>query len=58
MLLRTSYCRGDAVFSAQDVSRTPMDPANEQILTIITYIGCAVSSLFLGITVLTYTAFE
>ncbi|XP_075875951.1 adhesion G-protein coupled receptor G4-like [Nelusetta ayraudi] len=41
-----------------DVSRTPVDPANEQILTIITYIGCGVSSLFLGITVLTYTAFE
>lgn len=46
------------MFPAQDVSRTPMDPANEQILTIITYIGCGVSSLFLGITVITYTAFE
>ncbi|XP_030294724.1 adhesion G-protein coupled receptor G4 [Sparus aurata] len=41
-----------------DVSRTQVDPANEQILTIITYVGCGVSSLFLGITVLTYTAFE
>ncbi|KAL6098854.1 adgrg4 [Pungitius sinensis] len=41
-----------------DVSRTPLDPANEQILTFITYAGCGVSSLFLGITVLTYTAFE
>ncbi|XP_076025220.1 adhesion G-protein coupled receptor G4 [Genypterus blacodes] len=41
-----------------DVSRTQVDPANEQILTIITYAGCGVSSLFLGITVLTYTAFE
>ncbi|XP_039633907.1 adhesion G-protein coupled receptor G4 [Perca fluviatilis] len=41
-----------------DVSRTPLDPANEQILTIITYVGCGVSSVFLGITVLTYTAFE
>ncbi|XP_062262524.1 adhesion G-protein coupled receptor G4 [Platichthys flesus] len=41
-----------------DVSRTPLDPANEQILTIITYVGCGVSSLFLGITVLTYTVFE
>lgn len=35
-----------------------MDSHNEQILTIITYLGCGVSSLFLGITVLTYTAFE
>ncbi|KAE8287276.1 Adhesion G-protein coupled receptor G4 [Larimichthys crocea] len=42
----------------KDVSRTQMDPANGQILTIITYVGCGVSSLFLGITVLTYTAFE
>ncbi|XP_034746737.1 adhesion G-protein coupled receptor G4-like [Etheostoma cragini] len=41
-----------------DVSRTPLDPAHEQILTIITYVGCGVSSVFLGITVLTYTAFE
>ncbi|XP_056911388.1 adhesion G-protein coupled receptor G4 isoform X2 [Takifugu flavidus] len=41
-----------------DVSRTPVDWDNEQILTIITYLGCGVSSLFLGITILTYTAFE
>ncbi|XP_047463227.1 adhesion G-protein coupled receptor G4 [Mugil cephalus] len=41
-----------------DVSRTELDPANEQILTIITYAGCGVSSLFLGITILTYIAFE
>ncbi|KAM6911555.1 adhesion G-protein coupled receptor G2-like [Lycodopsis pacificus] len=41
-----------------DVSRTPVDAANKQILTIITYAGCGVSSVFLGITVLTYTAFE
>eukprot|EP00064_Thunnus_orientalis_P007273 superscaffoldBa00000796_g7293 len=41
-----------------DVSRTKVDLAHEQILTIITYVGCGISSLFLGITVLTYTAFE
>ncbi|XP_061596777.1 adhesion G-protein coupled receptor G4-like [Cololabis saira] len=41
-----------------DVSGSELDPVNEQILTIITYAGCGVSSLFLGITVLTYTAFE
>ncbi|XP_075342884.1 adhesion G-protein coupled receptor G4 [Odontesthes bonariensis] len=41
-----------------DVSRTPLDTANEQILTIVTYVGCGVSSLFLGITVLTYVALE
>ncbi|XP_068187778.1 adhesion G-protein coupled receptor G4-like [Antennarius striatus] len=41
-----------------DVSRTQVDLANEQILTIITYVGCGFSSLFLGVTLLTYTAFE
>ncbi|XP_055082757.1 adhesion G-protein coupled receptor G2 [Periophthalmus magnuspinnatus] len=41
-----------------DVSRTPVDPKDEYKLTIISYVGCGVSSLFLGITVLTYTAFE
>lgn len=35
-----------------------MDAADEQILTIVTYVGCGVSSLFLGITVVTYTVFE
>ncbi|KAG7220093.1 hypothetical protein INR49_008987 [Caranx melampygus] len=33
-----------------DVSRTQVDATNEQILTIITYLGCGVSSLFLGVT--------
>uniref|UniRef100_A0A671RJS5 Adhesion G-protein coupled receptor G2-like n=1 Tax=Sinocyclocheilus anshuiensis TaxID=1608454 RepID=A0A671RJS5_9TELE len=41
-----------------DVSRTPIDEKNEQILTLITYMGCGVSSCFLGITVLTYTLLE
>uniref|UniRef100_A0A3B5L804 Adhesion G protein-coupled receptor G4b n=1 Tax=Xiphophorus couchianus TaxID=32473 RepID=A0A3B5L804_9TELE len=41
-----------------DVSRTQLDPLHEQILTIITYVGCGVSSLFLGITILTYIAFK
>ncbi|KAK7926346.1 hypothetical protein WMY93_008656 [Mugilogobius chulae] len=41
-----------------DVSRSPVNPADEYKLTIISYVGCGVSSLFLGITVLTYTAFE
>ncbi|KAJ0061921.1 hypothetical protein NL108_014411, partial [Boleophthalmus pectinirostris] len=41
-----------------DVSRKPVDPKDEYKLTIISYLGCGVSSLFLGITVLTYTAFE
>ncbi|XP_041808716.1 adhesion G-protein coupled receptor G6-like [Chelmon rostratus] len=45
-------------FSVSDVSRSEVDQTNEKILTMITYVGCGVSSLCLGITVLTYTAFE
>uniref|UniRef100_A0AAV2J9S4 Adhesion G-protein coupled receptor G4-like n=1 Tax=Knipowitschia caucasica TaxID=637954 RepID=A0AAV2J9S4_KNICA len=41
-----------------DVSRAPLDPKVEYRLTIISYVGCGVSSMFLGVTVLTYTAFE
>ncbi|XP_053542575.1 adhesion G-protein coupled receptor G4 [Ictalurus punctatus] len=43
-----------------DVSRTrtPIDEKNEKILTLITYTGCGVSSLFLGVTVLTYSLLE
>ncbi|XP_056592030.1 adhesion G-protein coupled receptor G4 [Triplophysa dalaica] len=41
-----------------DVSRTPIDEKNEKILTLITYMGCGVSSCFLGITVLTYSLLE
>ncbi|KAK9968314.1 hypothetical protein ABG768_002645 [Culter alburnus] len=41
-----------------DVSRSPIDEKNERILTLITYMGCGVSSCFLGITVLTYTLLE
>ncbi|CAL8265789.1 unnamed protein product [Merluccius merluccius] len=41
-----------------DVSRTELDATSELVLTIITYVGCGLSSLFLGITVVTYTVFE
>nr|XP_023700140.1 adhesion G-protein coupled receptor G2-like isoform X2 [Paramormyrops kingsleyae] len=40
-----------------DVSRTPVSEINEKILTVISYLGCGVSSIFLGISVLTYAAF-
>ena len=42
----------------QDVSRTLIDEHNERILTVITYIGCGLSSFFLGVTVLTYSLLE
>ncbi|XP_037635374.1 adhesion G-protein coupled receptor G6 [Sebastes umbrosus] len=41
-----------------DVSRTPISEADSQILTMISYLGCGISSIFLGITLLTYLAFE
>ncbi|XP_072292944.1 adhesion G-protein coupled receptor G2-like [Eucyclogobius newberryi] len=41
-----------------DVSRTPIGEVDSQILTVISYIGCGISAIFLGITLLTYLAFE
>ncbi|KAM7389251.1 hypothetical protein PAMP_023241 [Pampus punctatissimus] len=41
-----------------DVSRTLISDADSQILTMISYLGCGISSIFLGITLLTYLAFE
>ncbi|KAL7863234.1 hypothetical protein SRHO_G00122180 [Serrasalmus rhombeus] len=40
-----------------DVSKMPINPKDDMILTIITYLGCGISSVFLGITLLTYIAF-
>ncbi|XP_072519724.1 adhesion G-protein coupled receptor G2 isoform X2 [Salminus brasiliensis] len=40
-----------------DISKTPINPKDDMILTVITYLGCGVSSVFLGITLLTYLAF-
>ncbi|KAK5864619.1 hypothetical protein PBY51_015848 [Eleginops maclovinus] len=41
-----------------DVSRTSIGEADSQILTVISYLGCGISAIFLGITLLTYLAFE
>ncbi|XP_073729812.1 adhesion G-protein coupled receptor G2 [Misgurnus anguillicaudatus] len=41
-----------------DISKTPIDPLQNTILTYITYIGCGISAIFLSITLLTYLAFE
>ncbi|XP_069749659.1 adhesion G-protein coupled receptor G4 isoform X2 [Narcine bancroftii] len=40
-----------------DISGQAIDPLNLWILTLITYVGCGVSSFFLGITLMTYLAF-
>ncbi|KAA0709368.1 Adhesion G-protein coupled receptor G4 [Triplophysa tibetana] len=41
-----------------DISKTPINPEDEEMLTIISYLGCGVSSIFLGVTLLTYVGFE
>uniref|UniRef100_A0A3B4G012 G-protein coupled receptors family 2 profile 2 domain-containing protein n=1 Tax=Pundamilia nyererei TaxID=303518 RepID=A0A3B4G012_9CICH len=49
---------GFVLFVFQNVERTPFSKVNEQILTVISYIGCGISSIFLGLTLLTYLIFE
>uniref|UniRef100_A0A3Q3NDQ4 Adhesion G protein-coupled receptor G4b n=1 Tax=Mastacembelus armatus TaxID=205130 RepID=A0A3Q3NDQ4_9TELE len=41
-----------------DLSRTPVSDADNYILTMISYVGCGISSIFLGITLLTYLSFD
>nr|XP_033802754.1 adhesion G-protein coupled receptor G4 [Geotrypetes seraphini] len=41
-----------------DLSRTKIDAVNDYILTIITYIGCGTSSIFLGVALVIYIAFD
>ncbi|KFR16117.1 putative G-protein coupled receptor 112, partial [Opisthocomus hoazin] len=41
-----------------DLSRTEIDIIHDRILTLISYAGCGASSLFLGITLVTYLALE
>ncbi|XP_026135220.1 adhesion G-protein coupled receptor G4 [Carassius auratus] len=41
-----------------DISKTPISAKDERILTIISYLGSGISCIFLGVTLLTYLAFE
>ncbi|KAL0974130.1 hypothetical protein UPYG_G00216040 [Umbra pygmaea] len=41
-----------------DLDRNPISEADQGILTVISYLGCGVSSIFLSISLLTYLAFE
>ncbi|XP_075429334.1 adhesion G-protein coupled receptor G4 isoform X2 [Ascaphus truei] len=41
-----------------DLSRKPLDPLNEFIMSILTYVGCGTASVFLGISLVTYLAFK
>lgn len=40
-----------------DISNAPLSELDTRILTLITYVGCGISAIFLGITILTYIAF-
>ncbi|CAO2621966.1 Adhesion G-protein coupled receptor G4 [Lemmus lemmus] len=48
----------EEVTTPQDLSRSTVDAVNERILVIITYTGCGISSIFLGIAMVTYIAFQ
>uniref|UniRef100_G3TQK8 Adhesion G-protein coupled receptor G4 n=1 Tax=Loxodonta africana TaxID=9785 RepID=G3TQK8_LOXAF len=41
-----------------DLSRATVDAVNERILVLITYTGCGISSIFLGIAIVTYIVFH
>ncbi|XP_050166684.1 adhesion G-protein coupled receptor G4 isoform X2 [Myiozetetes cayanensis] len=41
-----------------DLARTEIDVTDDHILTVISYVGCGASSLFLGITLVTYLTLE
>nr|XP_031527496.1 adhesion G-protein coupled receptor G4 [Vicugna pacos] len=41
-----------------DLSRSAVDAVNERILVLITYTGCGISSIFLGVAMVTYIAFH
>ncbi|XP_025047637.1 adhesion G-protein coupled receptor G4 [Alligator sinensis] len=53
------YCNHLTHFGVlMDLSRTPTDPVNDRILTLITHAGCGVSSLFLGVVLVIYLALD
>ncbi|XP_015982977.2 adhesion G-protein coupled receptor G4 [Rousettus aegyptiacus] len=41
-----------------DLSRSAVDAVNERILVLMTYTGCGISSIFLGVTIVTYIVFH
>ncbi|KAM4696128.1 adhesion G-protein coupled receptor G4 [Rhinophrynus dorsalis] len=41
-----------------DVSRTEVNAFDDHILSLLTYVGCGIASLFLGISLVTYMAFK
>ena len=52
------WIQGDSICGHfQDISRAPMSEKDSEILSLISYLGCGISSIFLGITLMTYLAF-
>ncbi|XP_077346553.1 adhesion G-protein coupled receptor G4 [Lithobates pipiens] len=41
-----------------DFSRKPINPFDEYIMSLMTYVGCGITSLFLGLTLVTYGMFK
>ncbi|XP_069603099.1 adhesion G-protein coupled receptor G4 isoform X1 [Ranitomeya imitator] len=41
-----------------DITRAPLDPLNDHILTLLTYVGCGFASLFIGLALVTYGMFK
>ncbi|XP_025022810.1 adhesion G-protein coupled receptor G4 [Python bivittatus] len=41
-----------------DLSRTPLSDADEWVLTLVTYVGCGISSIFLGLALLVYLSID
>ncbi|XP_069799221.1 adhesion G-protein coupled receptor G4 isoform X2 [Dendropsophus ebraccatus] len=41
-----------------DIARTTINPLDEHILSLLTYVGCGIAALFLGISLVTYGMFR
>ncbi|XP_041429847.1 adhesion G-protein coupled receptor G4-like [Xenopus laevis] len=55
----TCYCTHLTHFGVLlDLSREDVDPSNDRIMSLLTYAGCGISSLFLGVSLVTYLAFK
>ncbi|XP_051514030.1 adhesion G-protein coupled receptor G2-like [Myxocyprinus asiaticus] len=53
-----THSQADFNHTSTDISKTPINPEDVRIVTIISYLGSGISSVFLGVTLLTYVAFE
>ncbi|KAE8584803.1 hypothetical protein XENTR_v10021111 [Xenopus tropicalis] len=55
----TCYCTHLTHFGILlDLARKDINPWDERIMSLLTYVGCGIASLFLGISLVTYLAFK